>query len=95
MAVTPHLTLPNELRELVKAQVLANRRSPAFLGDDPEDALPHVDGEDEALFADHDVVRGHGRGVYVFDAAEAASRSLDLTAILADPDRGPIPVDDT
>jgi GNAT superfamily N-acetyltransferase len=91
MAGPTHLELPEELRELVKAQIRADHHAPGFLGEAPEDELPEAHDEEEALFADHDRVRGHGRGAYVFDAAEARSRSLDLRGT-PDPDRGPIPL---
>lgn len=86
-----HLKLPDELTELVKAQVRAEQHEPGFLGEDPDDDLPEVTSDEDALFADHDHTRGHGRGAYVYDAAEARTRSLDLSDT-ADPDRGPIPL---
>ena len=90
MSRTRHLELPAPLREAVKAAVRAEQREAGFIGDDPDDVLPGDDGED-SLFADHDAVRGHGRGTYVFDEDEAESRRLDLTDA-PDPDRGPIPL---
>lgn len=86
-----HLELPDELTELVKAQVRAEQRQPGFLGEDPDDDVPEAETEEDALFADHDRTRGHGRGAYVYDEAEARTRSLDLSDT-ADPDRGPIPL---
>lgn len=71
------LATPDELNELVRAQLRAEQRRPGFLGEDPDDVLPEVDDE-LALFDDHDHLRGHGRGVYVFDQEEAESRRLDL-----------------
>ena len=86
-----HLRLPDELVDLVKAQIRAEQRRPGFLGEDPDDTLPAVDEEEDALFADHDAVRGHGRGTYVFDEEEARSRTVDAME-LVDPDEGPIPL---
>lgn len=91
MPSPPHLRLPDELTELVKAQIRADQGRSGFLGEDPDDALPDVPDDEEALFADHDAVRGHGRGTYVFDEAEAESRVIDAME-LADPDSGPIPL---
>ena len=85
------LPVPDDLAELVKAAIRAEQRAPGFLGEDPDDELPEVEEEEDALFADHDAVRGHGRGAYVFDHAEARSRRVDAME-LADPDRGPIPL---
>jgi len=84
-----HIPVPHDLAELVKAAVRAEQRQPGFLGEDPDDELPPVECEQDALFADHDAVRGHGRGTYVFDQHEARSRRVDAME-LADPDRGPI-----
>lgn len=79
MTRAPHLQLPDDLHAAAKAELLAELREAAFLGDDPDDHLPEVDDAFDALFADHDAVRGHGRGAYVFDDAEARSRRIDAT----------------
>jgi len=74
--------LPEHLRHAVKTRI-AERY-----------AVDHGDPEpDEDLFGDFDAERGRGRGAYVFDEAEAASRRVDLTGC-GDPDPGPIALEE-
>lgn len=90
MTTPRHIPIPDELHEVVKAVVRAQQHDGGFLGDDPADELPDgADTPESALFADHDAVRGHGRGRWVADAAEARSRTIDAMQ-LKDPDTGPI-----
>lgn len=85
------LALPPELREVAKAQIRAMQGKAGFLGEHVDDDLIVVGDDEQALFADHDRVRGHGRGLYVFDEREAASRRLDLSDT-PDPAFGAIPM---
>ncbi|MFT7518219.1 MAG: hypothetical protein ACI9MC_000349 [Kiritimatiellia bacterium] len=80
----PHLVLPRDVRDIVKAQLCAEQHQISAVSDALEGGAPD---DDASLF--EDVERGFGRGVYVFDEAEARSRRLDM-ANCADPDRGPI-----